>query len=143
MINKKAVEAFLNRPMASHDWMKEQSWPDVSNYLATMEPVPDFSRLKPWLHQCACFIILNEKNRFIFHINMGGGKTLLTLMFLKYKKQCGLNPRAIIFVPYLTAVETWVEEVEKHTPDLRVVPLLGTTKENLEALQLDRSEERR
>ena len=67
-------------------------------------------------------------------LEMGSGKTLISLLMLKYRKQRGEKPRAIVFVPYLTSVETWVEEVSKHTPDLKCIPLLGTTKDNLTAL---------
>lgn len=70
----------------------------------------------------------------MLHVDMGGGKTLLTLMLLKYRKQCGEKPRAIVFVPYITSVDTWVEEVKKHAPDLRCVPLLGNTAGNLAGL---------
>jgi len=137
MINQKVIQEFLNRSLADFDWVKTTSERAIDRHLSHLRPVPDFNGIKPWVHQKGCFAILNESERFIFHINMGGGKTLLTLMFLRYKKQCGLNPRAIVFVPYLTAVETWVDECAKHTPDLKCVPLLGTGKENLAALQGD------
>ena len=137
MINHKVIEQWLSRDVNNYDWAKQKSEGAWDRHFAKLKPPPDFNGAKLWLHQKASFGLLNELNRFIFHINMGGGKTLITLMFLRYKKQRGEKPRAIIFVPYLTSVETWVEENEKHTPDLRVVPLLGSTKDNLEALQQD------
>jgi SNF2 family DNA or RNA helicase len=137
MINAKIVEAWLNRETNNYDWAKQKSEAAYDRHFAKLDPPPDFNGVKLWKHQKAALTLLNQLNRFIFHIDMGGGKTLTTLLFLRYKKQCGQKPRAIVFVPYLTSVETWVEEVEKHTPDLRVVPLLGSCEENLADLQLD------
>lgn len=135
MINKRAIEAFLKRKLNSYDWLKTSGDALLDCDLRAMDPVPDFNGIKPWQHQKACFLLLNELDRFIFHINMGGGKTLLSLMFLKYKKQCGQKPRAIVFVPYITSVETWVEQVAEHMPDLRCVACTGTTQENLAHLE--------
>lgn len=78
-----------------------------------------------------------ELKRFMLCLDMGSGKTILALMLLRYRKQRGEKPKAVVFVPYLTSVETWVEETAKHTPDLKCVPLLGTTKDNLAALSQD------
>ena len=62
----------------------------------------------------------------MFNIDMGGGKTLLTLMLLSYRKQRGEKPKAIVFVPYITSVLTWINEVANKAPHLHIVPLLGS-----------------
>ena len=67
-------------------------------------------------------------------IDMGGGKSALTLMLIRYRKACGERFKAVIMVPYITSVETWVEESAKFTPELQCVPLLGTTSANLARL---------
>lgn len=133
MINQKAIDTFLKRPLNSYDWIKGCTDEELNSELYKLKVL--MNGVKPWTHQKACFLLLNELNRFIFHINMGGGKTLLSLMFLRYKKQIGEKPRAIVFVPYITSVETWIDECAKHMPDLACVPLLGTTKQNLADLQ--------
>ena len=86
MINQRIIQGFLNRKLANHDWLKQTSERAIDPHLSHLQPVPDFNGVKLWVHQKACLSILNEQERFIFHINMGGGKTLLTLMFLRYKK---------------------------------------------------------
>lgn len=68
-------------------------------------------------------------------VDMGGGKTLLTLALIKYRKQCGPAGKAIVFVPYITSVATWVDECLKHTPELKCVPLVGSSIENRSALE--------
>jgi non-specific serine/threonine protein kinase len=134
MLNKRIIDEFLARKLDSFDWLKDCSRKELLAALSELKPKPDFGQIKPWDHQLACFLILLELKRFIFHIDMGGGKTLLTLMLLKYRKQRGDKPKAIVFVPYITSVETWVEEVKKHAPDLLCVPLLGSGNDNLSAM---------
>lgn len=137
MISDKAIEGFLKRPLANYDWLKRATPLELQAELASMWPKPDFRAFQypPWDHQKVGFFLLNELNRFLLLIDMGGGKSLITLMLLKYRKQCGEKVRAVVFVPYITSVETWIDEVEKHTPELKCVPLVGTWLDNLEALQ--------
>jgi SNF2 family DNA or RNA helicase len=135
VINKKAIKRFLERPLDRYDWLKRYSLKDVLPELAALKPVPDFGKIKPWLHQYICFLLTVELKRFMFNVDMGGGKTGTILMFLLYRKQRGEKFKAVVFVPYITSIETWIEQVAEHAPSLRIVPLLGTTGENLEALK--------
>jgi SNF2 family DNA or RNA helicase len=137
LINKKAIKRFLDRPLDRFDWLKKYSLKDVLQELAALKPAPDFGKIKPWLHQYICFLLAVELKRFMFNTDMGSGKTRIILMFLLYRKQCGETFKAVVFVPYITSIETWIEQVAEHAPSLRIVPLLGTTTENLEALKQD------
>lgn len=134
ILNPETIKQFLARRLPSYDWIKTCTPAELDQELAALDPVPDFGTVALWPHQKAALLLALELKRFMFFLDMGAGKTLLTLMLLKYRKQRGEKPRAIVFVPYLTSVETWVEETTKHTPDLKCVPLLGTTKDNLTAL---------
>jgi SNF2 family DNA or RNA helicase len=128
LINQRAIDAFLKRKLNSYEWLKTLSHDQLNAEL------PAHLHSKLWLHQKTSFLLINELKRFIVHIGMGGGKTLLSLAVIQHLKNCGEKVKAIVFVPYLTAVETWVEEVAKHAPELKCVPLLGTSTENLAAL---------
>lgn len=123
--------------MTSFEWLKPLADRQLDNELATLQPPPDFGSIKLWPHQKIAFLIALELKRFMFLLDMGSGKTLTSLMLLHYRKQRGEKPRAIVFVPYITSVETWSEEVSKHCSGgrgLKCVSLVGTTKENLERL---------
>jgi SNF2 family DNA or RNA helicase len=135
LINPATITKFLARTLANFDWLKACTQPQLDADLQALSPAPDFGRVSLWLHQKASLLLLLELKRFMLFLDMGAGKTLITLMVLKYRKQRGEQPRAIVFVPYLTSVETWVEETAKHAPDLKCVALLGTTAENLSHLQ--------
>lgn len=114
----------------SYDWLKASPATEVDNSIEELGT--GFSNL--WLHQKICLLILIELHRFNLHLDMGGGKTNICLSLLKYRRKLSETPKAIVFVPYITAVETWVEETKKHASELKCVPLLGTTKENEQQL---------
>jgi SNF2 family DNA or RNA helicase len=128
MINQKAIDAFLNRPVDNFGWLKNVSIQQLEKEIAELGD--NITSLKLWKHQQACLLMLLEIKRFMLHIDMGGGKTLLTLALLRHRKAMGQKPRAIVFVPYLTAIDTWIQETAKHTPELTCVPLLGTAIQN-------------
>lgn len=128
LINQKIIDDFLARELGSFDFIKrEKCLPVPSTHL-----VGEWQKL--WLHQQACFTLIDELKKFIVHIGMGGGKSLLALSILRHRKRLGEQIKAIVFVPYITSVETWVEEVAKHTPDLVCTPLVGTGVSNLTEL---------
>lgn len=134
MILQSAINKFLARKLQSYDWLKGEASARLDAALAELKPPPDFNGFDPWSHQKAAFLILNELRRFMLHIDMGGGKTRICLMLLKYLKQCGEKPRAIVFVPYVTSVATWIDEVAERTSELKCVPLTGTIEQNLDTL---------
>lgn len=135
MIDQRAIKKFLNRELAEYDFVKALTESELDGSLANLTPAPDFGQVKMRLHQKACFLLLNELRRFLLFADMGAGKTVISLMLMKYAKQCGMPMRALVMVPYVTSVGTWINQVSEHAPDLQCVPLIGTTKENWEAIQ--------
>lgn len=135
MIRKAAIDQFLARKLSNYDWLKRESSARLDQALNELSPKPDLGKTPLWAHQQIAFLLLNELRRFMLHIDMGGGKSNICLAVIKYRKQVGDQPRAIVFVPFLTSVSTWIEQVAEHTPDLVCVPLLGTTASNLDQLQ--------
>lgn len=134
MINKKVVDNFLARKLDNHDWLKKLNKRELSLELQEdLRLLPGFETL--WVHQLVCFLLVTALKRFMLHIDLGGGKTLITLFSILRRKLLGEKPLAIVFVPYVTAVDTWVQECRKHTPGLKLVPLIGTTLENLRSLE--------
>lgn len=135
IINPKATKQFLARKLENWDWLKHQSISDVSETIRALEPRPRFGKgVKLYFHQKICFLLMVYLQRFMLFLDMGCGKTILTLMMMKYLKTCGVKVRAVVFVPYVITVDTWVEECEKWT-NLKLVPLIGSGAENIAALQ--------
>lgn len=133
MISERTIREFLNRDLDNFDWLKDLSASQINSALA--ELVPSHLTEGLWLHQKAALLIMQHQSRFIYHIGMGGGKTLLSLTLLKQLKLRGENPKAVVFVPYLTAVDTWINETQKFAPELKCCPLLGSSAENYELIQ--------
>ena len=133
MINPSTIRNFLARKLNSFDWFKKESVEELDQAITELKPKPILGNL--WLHQKICFLLIEAFKRFMLHIDMGGGKTLITLSIIKYRKQRGDKPKAIVFVPYITSVETWIEETNLHAKELVCVPLLGTTESNLRTIE--------
>lgn len=127
MINQSAIDAFLARKLDSFDYIKEYNKEELLDALP-MDAAPWLRDL--WGHQLACLLLCTAFHRFMLFVDMGGGKTLITLSLLRLRKQQGEKPKAIVFVPYITSIETWIEETTKHAQDLKCVPLYGTTEQN-------------
>ena len=133
MIAKRALEKFLERKLNNYDWIKKCSNQELNEALDEMRPRPKFhTPLRPY--QKAAFLIVEELGRFLLFLPMGTGKTLVTLSLIQYRKKCGDKPKAIVFIPFNTGHDTWIEETAKHTPDLKCVSLLKTTEENFHDL---------
>src|SRR5882672_3062757 len=74
MINKQAIKSFLNRKLASFDWMKKLDKEELDAELKRMRADPAAHKL--WLHQKACLLLLWTLKRFMLFVDMGGGKAL-------------------------------------------------------------------
>ncbi len=120
--------------MDSHNWLKNLKKIELlSEFNTELKTIKGFDQL--WAHQLVCFLLTTTFKRFMLHLDMGGGKTRITLFSILARKLRGEQPKAIVFVPYLTAADTWIEECKASTPELKLVPLLGTTIENLRKLE--------
>jgi SNF2 family DNA or RNA helicase len=134
VINKKVVAAYLSRQMDNHDWMKKLGPLELRmEFYKELKEIPGFSKL--WVHQLVCYLLVTTLKRFMLHIDMGGGKTSIVLFSILERKLRGDSPRAIVFVPYISSVDTWIEEAKERTPDLKLVPLLGNTIQNERRLE--------
>lgn len=134
MINKKVVKEFLARKLDNHDWLKSQPRVKLfAEFKNELKLLPTLSTL--WVHQLVCLLLLITLKRFMLHIDMGGGKTSIVLYSILLRKLQGEAPLAIVFVPYITAVDTWIEECKLRTPGLKLVPLIGSTIQNLRLLE--------
>ncbi len=129
MINQKAITAFVRRKLNDYEWLKTEP-------LAQLKSETSHLPTTTWQHQRVCYLLLEQIKRFMLFVDMGGGKTLVCLSLIRRRKRDGKNPRAIVFVPYVTSVATWIDETNLHTPDLTCVPLIGTTAQNRAAIEM-------
>lgn len=94
----------------------------------------------PYMYQCYCYNrILNTPALGLF-IDMGLGKTVVTLTALRdMKRFYRLVYRTLVIAPKKVAEDTWQNEAAKwdHLKDMRIASVLGTAAQRIAALHTD------
>jgi hypothetical protein len=135
MIPKAAVTQYIKAPKADHRWVKRLTHKELDKALRELDPAP---KLCPELrlHQKACFLLGVAFPRFAFWLDMGTGKTLLSLELLRYWRQCGALRRALVFITSDKALSAWQRQMERWgiaIPSLNITE--GSSKEKWQALK--------
>ena len=88
MIPSVAITGYLERKLESHKWVKRLTAKQLEEALSRLPLRPD---LTPQfrLHQKACFLLGVAYPQFCFFLDMGTGKTLLSLELLRYWWEAG------------------------------------------------------
>ncbi|WP_339013410.1 DEAD/DEAH box helicase [Lactococcus garvieae] len=86
---------------------------------------------------CVDFILSHESSALL--LDMGLGKTLISLTALKELKSFGLLRKCLIIAPLTVAKDTWPKEIIKwdHLKDLSSSLILGDKKKRLAALEAE------
>lgn len=127
MISKSAIDEFHNRNLEDWSWLKEVPESDIQELLKDI--APDFSfKTKPYAHQLPCFVIGIKNSNFLFYLDPGTGKTLISISIIDYLKQQGKLKSALILSPNTSTVATWADQTKLHS-DLSYIELTGTAEE--------------
>jgi hypothetical protein len=133
VIPKSAVKEYVNRGVDSHVWMKaltkEQLWAEVNS----LKPRPRLYK-DLGIHQLVCFLLGVAYPQFAFWLDMGTGKTLITLSLLQYWWDCGKLRRAVIFVTSDKAFPTWEKQIKRFGIDIPYITLSGSSEEKWNAM---------
>lgn len=134
MISEIAKKEFLERKLDSWDWIKQVNKKDLLEQLYELTGGHCF-KMKPFLHQVACFLLGTIKPNFLFYLDPGVGKSAIALSLISYfKNKGGIKRKTLILVPYTITIESWTEQVELHS-NLTYTPLLGTTQQRWKQLE--------
>lgn len=112
MILKSAVKRYLSRKLTSHNWIKKAKRKELWEIIDELKPRPDFDETM-FKHQLACFILGVCYPAFCFWLDMGTGKTRLTLELLRYWHRAGYLRRAVIFITSDKAYPTWYKQIKR------------------------------
>lgn len=130
VIAREVVSGYLNRELDDWRWIKDVKRKDLE------KEVNGFHFFtKPYQHQLACFTLGMHLPRFLFFLDMGGGKTKLSYDLYRYHQQQNGVKRMLAVSPSAVNVDTWSDELPIHAPSLFHVKLLGSKKERLELVQ--------
>jgi hypothetical protein len=114
LIRKQAVEDYLARELDDWRWMKRLKRETLLEEIKRLHPKPVF-QTAPWVHQLVCFWIAVHQPRFLFLLDMGLGKTLISLMVMHYRQRTRELQRGLVFVPRVLNAETWVTAAGQHS----------------------------
>ncbi|QMV44455.1 DEAD/DEAH box helicase [Cohnella cholangitidis] len=94
-------------------------------------------QFKPWAYQRYCIMRAVSDDKLGLLLDMGLGKTVITLTAINDLKYNRFEVRRVLIVaPKKVAEATWTNEVNKwdHLRMLRVVPVIGNMKKRIKAL---------
>lgn len=133
MIPKVIIQEYLNRPLDTHVWVKSLGTEELQHAINALKPRP---KLYPGLkrHQLACFLLGVAHPQFAYWLDMGTGKSLITLELLRYWWQVKRLRRAIIFITSDKAFPTWEKQIARFNIDVPYVTLEGSSTEKWRAL---------
>jgi hypothetical protein len=113
-ISKRAVDAFLERDLDSFTWMKRLTREAILRELDAFRVRPTF-KTRPWLHQLVCFYIGLCNPRFLFLLDMGLGKSKIIADIITQLLREKKLSRALITVPRLVNIDSWTDDLERHS----------------------------
>jgi SNF2 family DNA or RNA helicase len=129
VISRFAVRRFLRRPLRDSGKAKLLSPTRVDRKLARLDPPARFAT-KPYQHQKITFLLNVKYPGYLDLLDMGGGKTWISLNVIRWRRRAGQIKRALVLVPNTANVAEWVEQANQHTPSLSVAGIDQATKED-------------
>lgn len=104
--------------------------------MAKLEEFPDIppSEFRLYTHQLSSFLLGITFNDFLFLLDMGLGKTLLSIMIIMYRKNLSQVDKTLVVVPNAANIEGWKDEISKFS-DLTSVGLIGTREQRFKLLE--------
>jgi hypothetical protein len=113
LIPKRVIERFLRAHRDDHRWLKHCSHRELDELLCKLDP-----RICPHpklgLHQKVGLYLGIKYKSFAFWVDMGCGKTLLSLEIFQYLWDIGALRRALVFVTSDKAFPTWERQLREY-----------------------------
>ncbi len=114
MLNRKAVDAFLNRKLDDHRWIKKLSKDQLWDEARRLKVRPIF-RTDPWAHQLAVFWLCLHYPQFMAALTMGAGKTKIIADVLTQLIRERRVKRGLVIVPRQINVGGWDDDLYEHS----------------------------
>ena len=134
MILKSAIKRYLTAPRDDHRWLKELDHRDVDKLINSLYPRPKLHP-KMRLHQKVAFYLGVAYPQFCYWLDMGTGKTLLSLELIKYWMQVERFKKAFVFVLSDKAFPTWEAQNREYDIGLPMIALEGSSEEKWNQLR--------
>lgn len=133
LVAPELIDNYLNRKLDSYLWLKKVPYKDlISGFEEHFK-----TGLKRWHHQLVCFSIGLAEPHFAFYLDMGAGKSVISLDLFRYYREHEGITKLLVLSPKAVNVQTWIDQCHEHAPQLRVVPIVGNGKERQAAVAQD------
>lgn len=129
------IEAFRARELRDSASVKTKPIERVDAILARRGFDPPVSL---WEHQRRCALLGTKHSSYIFLLDMGLGKTLLSLALFDWRKKRGDVERMLVLTPFSSVINEWRNEAKKF--GYRFQGLDGTALENSAAWEDESAE---
>ena len=123
MISKYATEEFLQRKLSDARKVKlftrEALWRKYKKFDHAIKPI-----VRSYTHQLACLLLGLKYPQYLFLLDMGLGKSKLSLDIIRNRRRAKQVKRTLVLVPYSSNVDSWLEQCETHSPELKAEGLV-------------------
>lgn len=141
IVSPKALEAYRDRPFNDYSWLKDLPDRRLAQEVQAAGirfPEPSGNYSKPFRHQLVCALIGAAEHRFLFYLDPAAGKTLISLVLIEHYSRISKALPALVLIPSPTGADVWMEQIDKFSPNMRVVDLTsGSVEERFEAADSD------
>lgn len=119
MIRKGAVKEFIEKisTFDDSDVFKNCTDAELSDLLDAISP--SFVTT-PMRHQLVSFCLAVSYKRYLLFLDMGLGKSKVSLDTISYFMREGSLKKTLVVVPFTTNLNGWVQETAIHQPSLRI-----------------------
>lgn len=113
VIARGAIDDFLNAKTDDYRWIKNCTKQELAEVIE--EQIPWLKlRFEPYTHQLACFYLGATIKKFLFFLDMGLGKGVISIALIDYFfKTEELKKPVLVVVPYVANIMSWKEEIAK------------------------------
>lgn len=135
-IDPAAVQDFLARPRHQHDWIKRAGVEDIDEELERLGFHISSNVLPLNKHQKMCVLLGISFPRFGHWVDMGGGKTRITLELLRYWFERKRIKGCLILAPSESALISWENQLNEWKIDIPHMVLWNSSiQEKLDVLE--------
>jgi len=116
-VAKSAVDDFFKRKLKNSDKARDLAEEELAGWIDAL-PVPPRFELKPYRHQLVCFLLGVKRASYFFMLDMGLGKSAITINIFRWLQDNDEAKRMLVLVPNISNIEAWDEELGIHAPEL-------------------------
>lgn len=127
MISPRSISAYLSREVDNFQWVKTLSDKELDYMIREIKPAPVFKEPLNRAQKVG-FILGVAYKHWVYHYEMGSGKTRLALELLNWFIGNGFISRALVLANSDTVVQGWQDEILRWNINLPFKILLGNTR---------------